>query len=179
MSGLRINEKPCPSPVVEPATGVLKIGVKYAGGVHREFEIGPLTDDAEIRAMAEYPDSIDFQLIVHYLIERDTPPDKRPANYTPLTNKERNAARRMLNMSSRINLRYRVTRLGGIPPEDIAAAAALLSPEDMGALRLAADEVDERLDRFRDENAANLETSNRAGGGGSAGGPAGENVNEV
>jgi len=166
MAGKEIQAGPPEiGPIVDPIRFELKHGVKVSGGIVREIEIGPSTDDDELRAMLTLPDEIDIELIYKLYGEnavrahnKTLPANKQIKIEKPLTKAERRRAAIMIEVQYRYEMRYRVTYFGGLPAAQIPDAIGKLTSPDSVLLLKKAQEVDKRVANFLKEDKATAAT---------------------
>ncbi|MCL4234675.1 MAG: hypothetical protein KJ042_09160 [Deltaproteobacteria bacterium] len=150
-------------------TATLRYGVRSGDAVHREIEIGPLTADAEMRALLEQPGEIDGDLIFRYSVSRLSEAKRaelKVENTSPPEGADLSRARAMWSAREIHQVRYRIVRLGLIAAAEIPAAAAGLLSEDLATVLSLAREVDAAVEAFRDDDAADVDTGDRSGPGG-------------
>jgi len=165
--------KPAPkTPAEFEKKGMLATGVEYGGGMHREFTVGPLTVDAELAAEADMPDWIDANLLFRYAVSGLDEKERIESGLKAevLTEAERRKAARMSQARWRYQVMHRVTRLGGVPPEDIVAAIRLLVASDLHEMLTTAREVDDAVDTFREKNAQRVDADSKTGAAGHSAG---------
>ncbi|MDP8224506.1 MAG: hypothetical protein P9L99_14190 [Candidatus Lernaella stagnicola] len=156
--------------------GVLEIGVEFAGAQQREFIVGPLTVDVVGMADATMPDWIDYDLITRVWVQGldDKARAKQGIKGTDWPELTRGDARRGEAMAAaRYNhqVKFRITRLGGIPRPNIPDAVGKLLPSDFSIITTLAEEVDAAEQTFREENAIDLGRGPGRGPGGDPAGP--------
>lgn len=157
--------RPTPHVIAQfEVSGTLETGVEYGGGVHREFTVGPLTVAAEFAAESEMPDFIDPNLLFRFAVSGLSDEERKEAGLAPqrLTKAEKRLAVRMADIRWKCQAVQRVTRLGGIPAEDIPAAVRMLLAEDLRDILSAAREVDAKVETFRAKNAQRVDANDAA-----------------
>ena len=148
--------------------GRIEVGVEYLGTMQFDFTVGPLTAEAEILAQATMPDFIDPALIwlatlrgmIKALSDENDPAaevrkigvaEEQIAAAQKLSKGEINRAQKHQWAMDSHTHRFRVTRLGTIPTEDIPAAVAACTADDMKIISGKCIEVDNVEARFRTE----------------------------
>ncbi|MFA5121886.1 hypothetical protein [Zavarzinia sp.] len=136
------------------ADGELAVGVSYAGSLHREVTVGPLTVDAEMAAEGAMPDWIDPNLIYRFELSRLTEAElkKNGLSRLPISDAEKRRAARMVETRYLLQARFRVLRLGAVPEDQLPQAVGRLLESDMYVVRDLALEVDAKVARFLAEN---------------------------
>ena len=166
------KEQPVKSPGDLARKGKFKHGVDWCGARYRDFTVGPLTVEVDLLATATMPDWIDYDLIhrayVSGLDEKQRAELK--LDEVEVTKAEMRKALQMVSVRDAHQAHYRVVKFGAIPREQIPEAIGRLMPVDLGILRAVIREVDDAVDKFCEEDEADLAGSDAKAGAGAGSG---------
>lgn len=150
-------------------TATLRYGVRHGDATYRDIEVGPLTAEAEMRALLAQPGEIDGELIYRYsvsLLSEQKRAELKVENDNPPVGADLSRARAMWSAREIHQVRYRVLRLGMIETAEIPDAVGRLLSEDLATVLRLAQEVDGDVEKFRDGDATELGEGSRAATGG-------------
>jgi hypothetical protein len=137
----------------------LRYGVRHGDALHTDVTVGPLTADAEMRALLIQPGGIDGDLINRYAISMLSEAKRKELDVTndnPPTGDDLHRARALWSARQIHQVAFRVVAFGMIPAQDIPAAVGRLLSDDLASVLKIAREVDDAVEKFRGEDAPDL-----------------------